>query len=72
MLNPEIFRRLPLSSADSTNVARNIGIDGAWHGSYQPSNRASRAKILVERIEALNAASEWPGRIPEQQEFVLV
>jgi len=34
-------------------------MDGAWRGSYQPSNRAIRAKILVERIEVLNAASEW-------------
>jgi hypothetical protein len=41
-------------------------MDGAWYGSYQPSNRAIRAKILVERIEALNAASEWTGCMPEQ------
>jgi len=56
---PKSFRRLPRSSADRTNVARNVGMDGAWRGSYQPSNRAIRAKILAERIEALNAASEW-------------
>ncbi len=29
MLNPLIFTKLPLASADSTNVARNIGIDKA-------------------------------------------
>lgn len=72
MLNPEIFRRLPLSSADSTNVARNVGMDGAWRGSYQPSNRAIRAKILVERIEAMNSASEWMCCMPKQQEFMLL
>jgi hypothetical protein len=72
MLNPQIFRRLPLSSADSTNVARNVGMDGAWRGSYQPSNRAIRVRILVERIEALNAASEWTECVREQQEFMLL
>lgn len=71
MLNPEIFRHLPLSSADSTNVARNIGMDGAWRGTYQPSNRAVRATILTQRIEAFNGASEWQGVIPAQEEFML-
>ena len=33
MLNPVIFSVLPLASADSTNVARNIGIDAAWRRS---------------------------------------
>ncbi|GLP95300.1 hypothetical protein [Paraferrimonas sedimenticola] len=32
MLNGRIFSQLPLASADSTNVARNIGIDKAWKG----------------------------------------
>jgi hypothetical protein len=67
MLNPEIFRRLPLSSGDSTNVARSVGMDGAWRGPYQPSNRAIRARILVERIEALNSASEWTGYMPNNR-----
>lgn len=52
MLNPDIFSRLPLSSADSTNVARNIGIDAAWRGTYQPKSKETRTAILVERIEA--------------------
>lgn len=56
MLNPKVFSQLPLSSADSTNVARNIGIDKAWRGTYQPSNKATRAQVLVERIEATNGA----------------
>lgn len=56
MLNPAIFSRLPLASADSTNVARNIGIDSRWQGTYRPRSRELRAAILVERIEASNGA----------------
>jgi hypothetical protein len=55
MLNPAIFSKLPLSSADSTNVARNIGIDSAWRGTYQPRSKETRAHIMVERIEAFNS-----------------
>lgn len=58
MLNPAIFSKLPLSSADSTNVARNIGIDSAWKGTYQPKSKETRAVILTERIESFNSAGE--------------
>ncbi|HAY4742129.1 TPA: hypothetical protein JZ996_004074 [Escherichia coli] len=58
MLNADIFRHIPLSSADSTNVARNIGIDKAWDKSaYAPASKETRAAVLVERIEAYNSAS---------------
>ena len=60
MLNPTIFSVLPLASADSTNVARNIKIDKAWKGTYQPKSRETRAAVLVERIEALNGAGSLP------------
>lgn len=56
MPNPAIFTALPLASADSTNVARNIGIDAAWRGTYRPRSKNLRAAILVERIEAANGA----------------
>lgn len=56
MLNPVIFSELPLSSADSTNVARNVGIDSRWRGTYQPKSKETRAIILTERIEAFNSA----------------
>lgn len=72
MLNPEIFRHLPLASADSTNVARNIGMDGRWTGSYRPSNKAIRAAIITQRIESQNSAGTWAGLLPEQQEFLLM
>lgn len=59
MLNPAIFRLLPLASADSTNVARNIGIDSAWRGTYQPPTKEARAHILRQRIESDNAPAAW-------------
>ncbi|MCE0490958.1 hypothetical protein LU196_13005 [Pantoea sp. Mb-10] len=55
MLNPLIFTKLPLASADSTNVARNIGIDKAWSGAYAPASKETRAALLVERIESHNS-----------------
>lgn len=59
MLDPGVFSKLPLSSADSTNVARNVGMDSAWRQSYAPKSRAMRALILMERIELHAAAAYW-------------
>lgn len=66
MLDPELFTRLPFASADSTNIARNIGIDQAWSGAYQPPSKAVRALVLAERIEYQQSAERWAGR-PVQQ-----
>jgi len=60
MLDPSIFSTLPLASADSTNVARNAGIDKRWTGPYAPVTPASRAAVLIERIEAHASASVLP------------
>lgn len=59
MLDPTVFSHLPLASADSTNVARNIGIDSAWRGSYSPHSQRMRALILQERIERHASAARW-------------
>jgi len=59
MLDPTVFSHLPLASADSTNVARNIGICQKWKGTYQPKTKEVRAAILMERIEAHCSASRW-------------
>lgn len=67
MLNPEIFTRLPFSSADSTNIGRNIGIDQAWRGSYSPATKEARAAVMRGRIEAHNAPTRWSFSIPEFQ-----
>jgi hypothetical protein len=59
MLNPEVFSRFPFSSADSTNVGRNIGIDSAWRGTYLPHNKAVRGIVLAERIENTQSCPTW-------------
>lgn len=60
MLNPEITGRMPLASADSTNAARNIGLDGAWRGTYPPATKEARLDVLIGRIEAVQTPSELP------------
>lgn len=59
MLDPDHFSQLPLSSADSTNVARNAGIDKAWNGPYAPRSRSVRAIVMMDRIEAHASARRW-------------
>ena len=61
MLDPTIFSQFPFASADSTNVARNIGIDNRWTGPYAPASKYSRALIMMERIEKHASASRWTG-----------
>ena len=68
MLDVEVFTRLPLASADSTNVARNIGIDSRWTGAYSPPTKESRATLIRQRIEAVNAPPVWT-RGPIQQDI---
>jgi hypothetical protein len=55
MLNPAVVEWLPLASADSTNVARNISLDNAWKGTYAPATLETRADVLVERVERVQA-----------------
>jgi hypothetical protein len=60
MLDPDIFRHVPLSSADSTNAAVNSGSLSRF-GMYQPPTRAQRAEVIAARIEAHNSAPCWTG-----------
>lgn len=69
MLDPDIFRHLPFSSADSTNIGRNIGIDQAWRGTYQPAGKAARARVMRQRIESHNAPPAWGFIVPEVQQL---
>lgn len=62
MLNPKIFTQIPLASADSTNVGRNMGIDKAWQGTYLPPTTGWRGSVLAARIEAWNSATRWVRR----------
>lgn len=62
MLDPALFSHLPLASADSCNVARNIGIDQAWTGPYVPRSRQTRALVLMDRIEHHASARRWSNQ----------
>jgi hypothetical protein len=59
MLDPKIFKRFPFASVDSTNIARNIGIDSAWRGTYTPPNKEVRALVMRKRIESSNGPTFW-------------
>jgi len=68
MLNPTVFSHLPLASADSTNVARNIGLDCRWDKGYLKNmSKPARGAVLVDRIEAHASASRWAGRHNEER-----
>jgi hypothetical protein len=68
MLNPEVFMQLPLASADSTNVCRNIQLDTKWHGTYSPKSKRVRVYVLLDRIEAFNSAPCWEKRRSVERE----
>lgn len=61
MLRSEIVTRVPLSSADSTNIARNVGYDKAWVGRYKPVSLSTRALVLAERIEQHQSPADISG-----------
>lgn len=69
MLDPELVRRIPFASADSTNLARNVGIDRKWAGPYPPATPEGRAVVLADRIESAQAPIRWSG--PPQMTFTL-
>lgn len=58
MLDPAIFHRLPLSSADSTNAVRNSSSYSRF-GMYCPPNASTRMHIIAERIEQHQSAAIW-------------
>lgn len=60
MLNPKVFTRLPLASADSTNIGRNVNIDKNWSkGHYLPPTKEVRAQVMRSRIESHNSPATW-------------
>ena len=58
MLDPKVFSRLPLASADSVNAAMNSGAKDRF-GMYVPPSRAQRAQVIAARIEQYNSAATW-------------
>jgi hypothetical protein len=71
MLAPSIVSRLPLASGDSTNIARNVGIDKKWTGTYAPLTATQRSLVMAERIEMAPCASVW-ARPDKQSELKLL
>ncbi len=61
MLNPKVYSRLPLASADSSSIGRNIGIDQNWKGTLQPATKGTRALVLADRLECGRAPLRWEG-----------
>lgn len=59
MLDPNVFSRFPFSSADSTNIGRNIGIDLKWSGPYAPPTKEARTQLMRARVENVNAPSAY-------------
>lgn len=55
MLDPEIFRKLPLASADSTNAVRNSSSFRRF-GIYCPPTAAQRMEVIAARIESFQSA----------------
>lgn len=58
MLDPAIFHRLPLASADSTNAVRN-GSNVKRFGMYCPPASGARQAIIADRIEQHQSAAVW-------------
>lgn len=63
MLNPKVFSRFPFASCDSTNIARNIGIDKKWGGPYPPAGKSARGVVIRGRIEVENSPAVWDRRL---------
>ena len=59
MLNPAIFRHLPLASADSTNATRNCRDGEKWEGRYKPPHGWLRSMVVAERVEVYNSAARF-------------
>jgi hypothetical protein len=68
MLDPDVFTRIPLSSADSTNAAINSGYTEVRWGPYCPKDNWQRAEVIACRIEAQNAAPRWAA--PDRQKIL--
>ena len=58
MLDPRIFSRLPLSSADSSSASRNAAYTKKF-GNYVPMHPSTRMHVIAERVEAHNSAATW-------------
>lgn len=70
-MDPRVFSVIPYSSVDSTAVARAIGIDSKWTGSYIPRSKKTRALVVRDNISFHVASRRWPGIGGIQQNWEL-
>lgn len=68
MLDPRVFTKLPLSSADSTNAGRNNNQMNRF-GSYPHPSAGHRAATIAARIESFNSAPVW-ARDKQEEMFL--
>jgi len=69
-LNPDIFTKVPFTSADSTMVGRNLDDNTTrWNGSFKPISIFAKAQVLIDRIESFNAPPRW-NKQPIQMELI--
>lgn len=72
-LDPTVTSHIPYASADSTNVARNIGIDSRWDAAaYSITSKKVRAQVLRTRIESHATAKRWTASCGIQMNFELI
>lgn len=67
MLNPEIFTRMPLASADSCNAGRNCGDVG----NRLNLTADAAAEVIIRRIESQNGPSRWDASFIPTESFSL-
>jgi len=70
MLDPRIFSKLPLASADSTNAGRNCNQLDRF-GIYIPPTGAQRTAVIADRIEQHNSSPFFERTLDEWQGWAL-
>jgi hypothetical protein len=65
MLNPKVFTKMPLSSADSTNAAVNCNSKQWEKAVYKPASAWQRATIIADRVESFNSAPVFEIEYPD-------
>ena len=58
MMDPRVFTKVPLKSADSTNVGVNVSSKKRF-GIYVPPSESVRAEMIADRIEFFNSPATW-------------
>ena len=65
MLNPKVFTKLPLSSADSTNAGVNCNSSQWDKAIYKPATTWQRATVIADRVESFNSAPVLNIKYPD-------